>query len=102
MRTGKIKPAQKGVAGVEYPFGVVFADDSKAYVSSLRDREIIALSLKPTVSVAGRIKTHGQSGKTIVNRAGTLLFAVADKSDSVVIVDTEKDKIVPELKTRAP
>ncbi len=102
LRPGKIDPAQKGVAGGEYPFGIVFSADDKAYVSSLRDREIIALSLKPTLAVAWRIKTHGQPGKLIVNRAGTLLFAAADNSDSVVIIDTTKDKIVAEIKTTAP
>ncbi|MBZ5494563.1 MAG: hypothetical protein LAO76_26865 [Acidobacteriia bacterium] len=102
LRPGKINPAQKGVAGGEYPFGIVFLADDKAYVSSLRDREIIALSLKPTLTVSARIKTHGQPGKLIVNRAGTLLFAAADNSDSVVIVDTAKDKIVAEIKTTAP
>jgi YVTN family beta-propeller protein len=102
LRPGKINPAQKGVAGGEYPFGVAFANDEKAYVSSLRDREIIALLLKPTLTVSGRVKTHGQPGKMIANRAGTLVFAAADNSDSVVIVDTAKDKIVAEIKTTAP
>jgi YVTN family beta-propeller protein len=102
LRPGKIDPAQKGAAGGEYPFGVVFAGDNKAYVSSLRDREIVVLALKPTLALNGRIKTHGQAGKMIVNRAGTLLFAAADNSDSVVIVDTAKDKIVAEIKTTAP
>ncbi|MGC2745407.1 MAG: bifunctional YncE family protein/alkaline phosphatase family protein, partial [Candidatus Angelobacter sp.] len=102
LRPGKINPAQKGVAGGEYPFGVVFAGDNKAYVSSLRDREIVVLAIKPTLAVSGRIKTHGQPGKMIVNNAGTLLFAVADNSDSVVIVDTVKDKTIAEIKTTAP
>jgi YVTN family beta-propeller protein len=102
LRPGKINPAQKGVAGGEYPFGVVFTGGNKAYVSSLRDREIVVLSLKPTLAVSGRIKTHGQPGKMIVNGAGTLLFAAADNSDSVVIVDTTKDKAVAEIKTTAP
>ena len=38
----------------------------------------------------------------ILNKAQTLLFAVADNSDSVVIVDTTKDRIVAEIKTTAP
>jgi YVTN family beta-propeller protein len=102
LRPGKIEPTQKGVAGGEYPFGVVFASDNKAYVSSLRDREIVVLTLNPTLAVTGRIKTHGQPGKLIVNRSGTLLFAAADNSDSVVIIDTIKDKIAAEIKTTAP
>jgi YVTN family beta-propeller protein len=103
LRPGKINPAQKGVAGGEYPYGVVFASDDKAYVSSLRDREIVVLAVKPEqLAVSGRIKTHGQPGKLIANRSGTLLFSVADNSDSVVIVDTAKDKVVAEIKTTAP
>lgn len=102
LRPGKIDPTQKGVAGGEYPFGIVFSAENKAYVSSLRDREIIALSMKPTLAVTGRIKTHGQPGKLIVNGAGTLLFAAADNSDSIVIVNTTKDKIVAEIKATAP
>jgi YVTN family beta-propeller protein len=102
LRPGKINLAQKGVAGGEYPFGVAFASDNKAYVSSLRDREIVVLAIKPTLTVTETIKTHGQPGKMIVNRAGTLLFAVADNSDSVLIVDAAKDKIAAEIKTTAP
>jgi YVTN family beta-propeller protein len=102
LRPGKINSAQKGVAGGEYPYSVVFAGDNKAYVSSLRDREIIALAMKPSLAVSGRIKTHGQPGRLILNGAGTLLFAAADNSDSVVIVDTAKDRVVAEIKTTAP
>ncbi len=38
----------------------------------------------------------------ILNPAQTVLFAVADNSDSVVIVDTAKDRILTEIKTMAP
>jgi len=79
-----------------------FANDDKAYVSSLRDREIVVLAIEPALAVSGRIKTKGQPGKVIVNRAGTLLFAAADNSDSVVIVDTKKDKVVAESRPPAP
>jgi YVTN family beta-propeller protein len=102
LRPGKINPAQKGVAGGEYPYGVAFAGDDKAYVSSLRDREIVVLAVNPTLAVSGRIKTHGQPGKLIANRAGTLVFAAADNSDTVVIVDAAKDRVVAEIKTTAP
>jgi YVTN family beta-propeller protein len=102
LRPGKINPAQKGVAGGEYPYGVAFAGDDKAYVSSLRDRENVVLAVNPTLAVSGRIKTHGQPGKLIANRAGTLVFAAADNSDTVVVVDAAKDRVVAEIKTTAP
>lgn len=102
LRPGKNDPAQKGVPGGEYPYAAVFRGKDKAYVSSLRDREIVVLDLAKSPRIAGRIKLRGQPGKLILNKAQTLLFAVADNSDSVVIVDTKKDQIVAEIKTTAP
>ena len=102
LRPGKNDPAQKGVPGGEYPYAVAFCGDHKAYVSSLRDREIVVLDLTNGPGITTRIKIRGQPGKMILNKAQTLLFAVADNSDSVVIVDTKKDKIAAEIKTTAP
>src|SRR5258708_1262517 len=102
LRPGKNDPAQKGVPGGEYPYGVVFKGDDKAYVSSLRDREIVAVDMQAAPKIAGRIKIHGQPGKLILNKAQSLLFAAADNSDSVVIGDTRPDRVVAEIKTTAP
>ncbi len=102
LRPGKNDPAQKGVPGGEYPYGVVFKGDDKAYVSSLRDREIVAVDLHAAPKIAGRIKVRGQPGKLILNQAQSLLFAAADNSDSVVIIDTRTDRVVAEIKTTAP
>jgi DNA-binding beta-propeller fold protein YncE len=102
LRPGINDPAKKGVAGGEYPYWVVFKGDDKAYVSSQRDREIVVLDVHATPSISGRIKVHGQPAKMILNKAQNLLFAVADNSDSVVIVDTVKDRVVAEIKTTAP
>src|SRR6185437_3881432 len=45
LRPGKNDPVQKGVAGGEYPYAAVFCGNHKAYISSLRDREIVVLDL---------------------------------------------------------
>lgn len=102
LRPGKTDPAKKGVAGGEYPFWAVFKGDDKAYVSSLRDREIVVLDLTGTPKVAGRIKIHGQPNKLMLNRAQTLLFAAADNSDSLDMIDTSKDRVVAAIRTTAP
>jgi DNA-binding beta-propeller fold protein YncE len=102
LRPGKSDSTRKGVPGGEYPYGVAFAGHDKAYVSSLRDREIVVLDLGDKPSIAGRIKTRGQPGKIILNKAHTLLFAVCDNSDSVVIVNTARDRIIADIKTAAP
>ncbi len=102
LRPGKNDPAQKGVPGGEYPYAVAFKGDDKAYVSSLRDREIVVLDLNAAPVISARIKTHGQPGKMILNKAQSLLFAVADNSDTVLIIDTAEDCIAAEIKTTAP
>jgi DNA-binding beta-propeller fold protein YncE len=102
LRPGKSDAAKKGVAGGEYPYGVVLKGNDRVYVSSLRDREIVLLDLHAAPAVVGRIKTRGQPGKMLLNKEQTVLFAVADNSDSVVLVDTTKDRIVAEIKTAAP
>lgn len=102
LRPGKNDPAQKGIPGGEYPYDVAFKGNDKGFVSCQRDREIVVLDLRAAPVITGRIKTRGQPGKMILNAAQTALFAVADNSDSVVIVDTAKDRILAEIKTTAP
>jgi DNA-binding beta-propeller fold protein YncE len=102
LRPGRNDAAQRGTPGGEYPYGIVFAGNDKAYVTSLRDREIVAIELHVKPAVVTRIKTHGQPGKLVLNKARTLLFAVCDNSDSVVIIDTGRNRIAAEIKITAP
>jgi YVTN family beta-propeller protein len=102
LRPGKLDSAKKGVPGGEYPYDVAIKGNDKAFVSCQRDREIVVLDLHAAPAILGRIKTRGQPGKMALNSAQTALFAVADNSDSVVIVDAAKDRIRAEIKTTAP
>ncbi|HEY6350841.1 MAG TPA: hypothetical protein VI636_15680 [Candidatus Angelobacter sp.] len=102
LRPGKIDPAKKGVPGGEFPFWAAFKGNDRAYVSSLRDREIVVLDLAGSPKVLRRIKIHGQPNKLILNKTGTLLFAAVDNSDSVNIINTSTDQIVASIKTAAP
>jgi hypothetical protein len=45
LRPGKSVPPKRGIPGGEYPFWVVIKGNEKAYVSSLRDREIVVINL---------------------------------------------------------
>jgi DNA-binding beta-propeller fold protein YncE len=102
LRPGKIDPAHKGEPGGEYPYDVVFKGNDKAYVSCLREREILVLDVHTAPQVISRIKLRGQPGKMILNSTQSALFAVADNSDSVVVVDTAKDRVRTEIKATAP
>ncbi len=116
--------SQKTVAGGEYPFWIAVQGDQKAYISSVRDREIVVVNLSglslnpapasdsaratsPEVSPAppkilARIPVRGSPNKLILNRAGTRLYVACDNSDSVAIIDTASDKLLTQFSVTAP
>ena len=59
LRPGKLDPSRTGVAGGEYPFWVVAKGNERAYVSSLRDREVVEVQLGDKPLVRKRIKIRG-------------------------------------------
>lgn len=106
LRPGKVDPknlAASGVAGGEYPFWVAIQGQGAsavAYVSSIRDREVVVLSLADVIAhtkttgadgaprIAARIKLKGQPFKMAFNKAQTRLYVVEDQSDQVSVIDT--------------
>src|SRR5260370_834292 len=102
LRPGKNNSKQHGVPGGEFPYAVVFKGDDRAYVSSVRDREIVVLDTHDKPSIVGRIKLKGQPNKLLLNKAQTLLFVAEDNSDSVSIINTAHDHVVATIKTTAP
>ncbi len=103
LRPGRNDPAQRGVAGGEYPFAVAWRDDGKAYVTSQRDREIVVLAIDgERLSIAARIRMPGQPNHLVLNRAASRLYVANDNSDSVIVVDTASDEVVAEIPVAAP
>lgn len=106
LRPGKNDPSKKGVAGGEYPFWIAIKGDEKAYVSSIRDREIVVVSLKRAggdeARVETRIAVRGTPNKMILNRSGSRLYVACDNSDSVAIVDTGSDRLLSQFAVTAP
>ncbi|MGI9071663.1 MAG: bifunctional YncE family protein/alkaline phosphatase family protein [Bryobacteraceae bacterium] len=102
LRPGKIDAAQAGVPGGEYPFWVSIKGNTIAYVSSLRDREIVVVSLGPPPTVLQRMKIAGSPNKMLLNRDQSRLFVTADNSDTVVVVNTKTNRILESLSTVAP
>jgi YVTN family beta-propeller protein len=105
LRPGKNDPSQHGVAGGEYPFWVAVkgnGSSAKAYVSSIRDREVVVVDLSGTPRVATRIKVTGQPNKMTMNKAQTRLYVVEDQSDTVDVVDTATNAIVETIQVINP
>jgi DNA-binding beta-propeller fold protein YncE len=102
LRPGAISPARTGQPGGSFPRSVAFVSNTRAYVASERDREIIALDLAaPHARVAGRIKTAGQPVALLAGRAGRL-YAALDNTDAVAVIDTRTGRVLETIPTAAP
>ena len=105
LRPGKSDVSQAGVPGGEYPFWAAVkgaGPNAIAYVSSIRDREIVAVSLGGAPAVTARIHVKGQPNKMTLNAAQSLLYVVEDQSDTVDVIDTGKNTIVDTIPVIAP
>ena len=101
LRPGKINSSAHGVPGGEYPFWVSISGKT-AYVSSLRERQIVVVNLSGTPEVASRISLKGQPNKMTLNAEGTRLFVAEDETDSVAIINTRNNALLEELPVSAP
>lgn len=103
LRPGATDPTQAGVPGGEYPFWAVIAGNDKAYVSSVRDREIDVLTLaNDAPAVTSRIPVQGNPNKMILDKSQRLLLASVDNADVVSVIDTQTDKVIDTIPTTAP
>ncbi len=102
LRPGKINPAQAGVPGGEYPFWVSIVGNNNAYISSLREREIVAVNISGAPTVATRIKLKGQPNKMTLNAVQTRLYVAEDETDSVAVIDTRANQVIDDIAVSAP
>lgn len=103
LRPGKINPAQSGVPGGEYPFGVAIKGSDTIYVSSLRDREIDVVGINNNqLGLQVRINLAGDPNKLILNHSQSRLYVASDNSDDVSIIDTATNQILNKIQTAGP
>jgi YVTN family beta-propeller protein len=102
LRPGKNSASQLGVAGGEYPLWVSIKGTKTAYVSSIRDREVVAVDISAQPKVVARIKVAGQPQKMTLNATQTTLYVAEDQTDSVAVIDTVSNSLVREASVAAP
>jgi YVTN family beta-propeller protein len=93
-----------GAAGGSYPFAVVVKGNKIAYVSSDRDREVIAIDISsPTAGkLVKRIKVDGNALGLALDPSETRLYVAQDNADQVSVIDTAKNTVVAKIDARAP
>ena len=103
LRPGKIDASMRGQAGGEYPLFPVWRDAVHAYVSSPRDRQILALNIGDrTISVASRIATLGEPTALLYDQGHGRLYATEDNADRMAIVDARRDVLLAEPRLGFP
>ncbi|MGD9897372.1 MAG: YncE family protein, partial [Candidatus Methylacidiphilaceae bacterium] len=103
LRPGKISADSAGIPGGEYPFWVAWCGRGRAYVSSVRDRELVVLDVgESSLKVRGRIPLHGQPNRILAVPERSRAYVACDNSDTVVVLDTEQDRILEEIDVLAP
>jgi YVTN family beta-propeller protein len=102
LRPGKIDPNQSGKPGGEYPLWVVIQGDSRAYISSPRDREIVVVDLMPAPRVVNRIPVKGPPNRMLLDRKQARLYVAVGNSDLVAMIDTSAQRVIEEIHTAGP
>jgi YVTN family beta-propeller protein len=92
-----------GAAGGETPFTVALKGSSTAYVSSIRDREIVVVNIAGTTpSLVTRIALPGNPNSLLLSADQSRLYVTQDNSDSVAVINTATNTVVEEISTIAP
>lgn len=102
LRPGKSDSRQHGVPGGEFPFWVVIKGNDTAYISSLRDRQIVVVDLNAAPRVVDRIALPGQPNKMILNRDQSRLFVAQDNADAIAVIATASNRVLGEIPVAAP
>jgi len=91
----------QGKLGGTYPRAVAWASDTRAYVASQRDREVIALGLTENrFQVLSRTRLPGQPVALLAR--GNRLYAALDNTDRLATIDTRTNRVIETVPTVAP
>jgi DNA-binding beta-propeller fold protein YncE len=102
LRPGKADPKESGVPGGEFPYWVAVKGKTTAYVSSIRDREVVVIDITGAPKALARIEVQGNPNKMLLNKAGTHLLVASDNADVIYVIDTRTNDILDAIKTTAP
>jgi YVTN family beta-propeller protein len=92
-----------GLPGGEYPEWVAILGSTTAFVSSPRDREIVAVDISSnTPVVSDRIPVKGSPTRILLNAKQTRLYVAESSSDAVAVINTKTHHVIEEIGTTAP
>ncbi len=93
-----------GGAGGTFPFAVVIKGNDVAYVSSDRDRQVIAVDISSPAAgrLIKRIPLDGNALGMTLDASGSRLFVAQDNADQVAVIDTGRNSVAAKIDARGP
>jgi len=93
-----------GGTGGTFPFQVVVKGNGTAYVSSDRDREVVAVDISSQSAgrLLARIKLDGNALGMALDGTQSRLFVAQDNADQVAVIDTASNTVYRKIDARAP
>jgi DNA-binding beta-propeller fold protein YncE len=95
---------QQGVAGGEYPWAVSLKSDGTAFVSSVRDREVVVLNLSNPAApqFITRIPVNGNAYGMTMSPDQSKLFVAVENTDRIAVIDTQSRRVEKFVDIRVP
>jgi YVTN family beta-propeller protein len=103
LRPGKLDPRDVGKPGGTFPRAVIWTSDARAWVGSVRDRELIELAVQDgKLALVRRVTTKGQPDAFALGAGGRRLYVAEDNTDRLVTLDPADGRILEAIPTAAP
>lgn len=102
LRPGKNDPTKAGVPGGEYPFWVAIKGNDTAYISSIRDRQVVVVNFAAAPRIVTRISLSGQPNRMTLDRNQDTLYVAQDNNDSIAVINTKRNRVIETVPVTAP
>ena len=93
-----------GSAGGTFPYAIVMKGNGVAYVSSDRDREVVAIDVSSDTRgrLIKRIAVDGNALGMTLDASEARLYVAQDNADRVAVIDTAGNRVVTSIDARGP
>ena len=93
-----------GGPGGTFPFAVAMKGNDTAYVSSDRDRQVVAVDVSSHTEghPIKRIKLDGNALGMTLDAAESRLYVAQDNADQIAVIDTVANRVLDKIDARAP
>ncbi len=103
LRPYNTTPGSDGIAGGETLYSVAFKGNDTLYATSVRDREVVAISIRGfSPKLITRISLPGSPNNLLLNHAQDKLYVAQDNSDTVAVIDTLTNQVIEEIDAISP